>query len=1201
MESSELMKEAKRKIASVRNRPLTTQQRTEDAIELAALILQEARNHLTHREKQQLAQLSRMMNDPKGKAFTISMTDQCFRSRQLDRIVSQLNDILDEMGIPKYLGTGKKAALHLFQWIGRWLPWLFVPAIRFLLRRETSTVILPGEPLLLTKHMEKRRREGVRVNLNHLGEAILSEKEAQRRLQLYLDDLEKPEVEYISIKISTIYSQINLLAWQKTLDTLSDRFRKLLRAAGKHTFRRADGIVIPKFVNLDMEEYRDLRLTVELFKKVLDEKEFEDYSAGIVLQGYLPDSFLIQQELTEWAMKRLANGGAPIKIRIVKGANLAMEQVEASLKGWPQAPYSEKQDVDANFKRMVAYGMQKPHAAAVFLGIASHNLFDVAYAALLSAENDVDDCVCFEMLEGMADHTRRAVQELTGDMLLYCPAASREEFQHALAYLVRRLDENTAPENFLRHIFGMVPRSKEWEEQVELFKASALSSEKVSYLPHRTQNRLEQPIQPEEDACFNNEPDTDWTLPQNQLWAQQIVENWIDRLPIDIPLVVAGKTIPATDEMETGNDPSIPGKIIYRYCLADLSHIESSLESIKKAETVWGATTPPERSSLLASAARALRVGRGELIGAMVADTGKTVPEADSEISEAIDFAEYYRRNAEEICGLQDLAWKPKGTVLVAPPWNFPCSIAAGGILAALAAGNCVIFKPAPEAVLVGWELVQLLWNAGISKDVLHFVPCRDNPVGSALVKDPRINCVILTGGTETAKLFMKMRPGLDLIAETGGKNSIIVSAASDRDLAIKDIIQSAFGYAGQKCSACSLVILEKEVYLDPHFRKQLVDAAASLTVGSAWDFSTKVNPLINLPGPLLKKGLTTLEDGEEWALEPKQDPNNPRLWSPGIRWGVKPGGFIHQTELFGPVLGVICAKDLHHAIEIANGTPYGLTAGIQSLDKREKTLWLETIEAGNCYINRSITGAIVQRQPFGGCKDSCFGPGAKAGGPNYLMQLMNSIQSKLPTEREKWDGAAEKLFALAEKNLSQEELHTIHSSLGSYTFFWKHYFNLDHDPSTLYGQDNILRYRPFKGLCVRLQESDKILDLWQIATAAAVLNVPFEVSIHPSVKAPLKEIDAIVPNVVWTVETDIDWLQRIKTGEFKKVRLLSNPPDDILKTLAGGGLHFLVSPALANGRLELLKFLREISISNDYHRYGNLGLREGEKRKAFS
>ncbi len=333
----------------------------------------------------------------------------------------------------------------------------------------------------------------------------------------------------------------------------------------------------------------------------------------------------------------------------------------------------------------------------------------------------------------------------------------------------------------------------------------------------------------------------------------------------------------------------------------------------------------------------------------------------------------------------------------------------------------------------------------------------------SKLIADPRVNCIILTGATSTAKLFMRLRPGLDLCAETGGKNAMIVTALADRDLAIKDIVASAFGHSGQKCSACSLLVLEAEVYDDPHFHKQLKDAVESLKVGVCWDALRKSLRLIREPHDALLRGFTNLESGEEWLVQPKQDPNNPNLWSPGVKIGVKEGSFMHQTELFGPVLAVMRAKNLHHAIDIANSTPYGLTSGLQSLDEREKKIWMEKIEAGNCYINRGTTGAIVRRQPFGGTKASSFGNGAKAGGPNYVMQFAHPREVALPQEKQPVSDDVNKLTAILQKYpLSTEELGIWYASTANYAYWAKH-FAEDHDPSQIIGQDNLLRYRPIK------------------------------------------------------------------------------------------------------------------------------------------
>jgi RHH-type proline utilization regulon transcriptional repressor/proline dehydrogenase/delta 1-pyrroline-5-carboxylate dehydrogenase len=1197
--SSSYLKEAIQILFSNHGKTLSLEQREKLAIELAANMLNEANRTMTRVEKRIQAELSRMMRDPIGKVFTTDMTDQCFRSHKSERVADQLVYLLNQLGIPKYLNWTKRFSLGVFQLLGHTFSWLFVPMATFMLRHATARVILPGEKEALKKHMAKRRQEGVRLNINHLGEAILGEAEARRRLDVYLKDLSGEDIEYVSVKISTIYSQIHLLGWDKTLEALSARLREFYRVAMHHTFTKADGTKVPKFVNLDMEEYRDLELTKELFMKVLSEPEFLQHSAGIVLQAYLPDSHGIQKELTEWAMERVKKGGAPIKIRIVKGANLAMEQHEASLRDWEQAPYRKKSDVDANYKKMVTYGCEKDHAHAVHLGVASHNLFDIAYAMLLCAENNVEKEVTFEMLEGMADHIRRVVQKLTKDILLYCPVATKEDFQSAIAYLIRRLDENTGPDNFLRVTFGLKPGTPEWEEQVLLFANACREMNTVYTTPRRTQDKNIPPAHLSLSAPFENEPDTDFSLHRNREWANTIINKWKSLNIEKIPLVISGHDI-QTDSEGTGADPSDPERVLYRYSMAAWEHVEKALVCAKQHEDKWGKTSVEERCKLLSQAAQKMREKRGDLIGVMMADGGKAVLEADPEVSEAIDFAEYYLRSMKKMHACKDIEWSPKGTILVTPPWNFPVSIPAGGILAALVTGNCVLFKPAPESVLSGWEFVKTLWEAGIPKEVLQFINCPDEPVGSKLIADPRVNCIILTGATSTAKLFMRLRPGLDLSAETGGKNAIIVTALADRDLAIKDTVTSAFGHNGQKCSACSLLVLEAEVYDDLHFRKQLKDAVESLKIGPCWECSCKVTPLIREPHDALLRGFLNLENGEEWLVQPKRDPKNPNLWSPGVKIGVKEGSFMHQTELFGPVLAVMRAKDLEHAINIVNATPYGLTSGLQSLDEREKKIWMEKIEAGNCYINRGITGAIVRRQPFGGTKASSFGNAAKAGGPNYVMQFARPQEVALPQEKHPLSEDVNNLSSVLQKyHLSAGELGVWFASTANYAYWSKHYAE-DHDPSKIIGQDNILRYRPHKKICFRIQETDSVLDILRVLAAAISCGAHLHVSwskdnAHINVRDHLAHLSSLFHI---SEENDDHFSERVKQGQFRRVRMISKPSDS-LKIAASQSATFLDhAPVLSNGRFELLHYLREISFSIDYHRYGNLGLREGEHRK---
>ncbi|MBM3192233.1 MAG: aldehyde dehydrogenase family protein, partial [Chlamydiae bacterium] len=723
------IEKARQQLEAVKGKTLKAEERAKLATDLAALILLASEYFQTGDEKKQQQNLAKMMEDPIGKVFTTAFADQSFRPHSTSRIAHQMIYLLEYFGIPSCFSPWQHLQLQLFKVLGASLPKLLVPLAIRALRKETSKVILPGEKKKLQEHLRRRRAEKIRLNINHLGEAILGEDEAAHRLDVYLKDLKEDAIDYISIKISTIYSQINLLSWEPTLEHLANNLRKLYRAAIEHPYTASDGNLSPKFVNLDMEEYKDLYLTKDLFKKVLDETEFKHFSAGIVLQAYIPDSHLIQQELTAWAKERVSKGGAPIKIRLVKGANLAMEQVEASTREWEQAPYYSKIETDANYKRMLHYALEPENAASVHIGIGSHNLFDIAYAMLLCVERGVSDFVTFEMLEGMADSIRRIVHELTGKMILYCPVATKEDFQSAIAYLIRRLDENTGHENFLRYMFNLRPHSEIWEAQVSFFLEGFKLLNSTSLGPNRKQNRSLLPPKIPIHTPFENEPDTDFSLAENRVWAQEILKTYEHKRYDPIPLVVNGREIREYLDGQ-GFDPSKPQEVLYTYALAAITHIEEAVTTAKAFEKTWGSVSVHERCEIMARLAHLLRVHRKHLLGIMIADGGKSLVEADVEYSEAIDFAEYYLRMMLRYENYHDLSFSPKGTVLVTPPWNFPISIPAGGILAGLLTGNCVLFKPAPEAVLCGWELVKLFWEAGVPKQALQFLNCVDNPIG---------------------------------------------------------------------------------------------------------------------------------------------------------------------------------------------------------------------------------------------------------------------------------------------------------------------------------------------------------------------------------------------------------------------------------------------------------------------------------------
>lgn len=1058
---------------------------TPEVIRLAEELLTSALDQQTRAEHAEAARLGRLMEDKAGKAFIFAMVDEVFRSKEPATSARRWRDLLAHFGVPAFPPLLDRLLMQAGAAGSRILPGLVMKAVAGRMRQDSARVILAGERAPLHRYLAARTQAGFRVNLNHLGEAVLGEEEAGRRLRAVLDHLADPAVSYISVKISAIYSQINLVAWEETLAAIKERLRTLYRAAIKGG----------KFVNLDMEEYRDLGLTMAAFREVLDEDEFLRHTAGIVLQAYLPDSFTAQQELTTWARARVARGGAPIKIRLVKGANLAMEKVEAELHGWEAAPYPCKADTDANFRRMLEYACQPPNAAAAKLGVASHNLFDVALALTLRQHHGVTHRVEIEMLEGMANHQARAVRDTAGGLLLYAPAVRQNDFLSAMAYLVRRLDENTAPENFLRDMFAMKPGSPQWAGQRDRFIQGWAGRHAVSAVSRRKTRETAPP----HGERFNNESDTDWTQPDRRRLLQKAVAAWKPSPPPPLP------------------------------------DLETLLQTLVQAQPAWEALGVEGRARVINRVADVMSEQRFEALACLRADGKKAIADGDSEVSEAVDFARYYARTASAPAGV---AASALGVVAVVAPWNFPYAIPAGGVLAALMAGNAVILKPARATQQTAWLLARQLWEAGVPREVLHFFPC-DGETGRAMITDPRVAAVILTGGYETARRFQSWRPSLPLMAETSGKNALVITAQADRELAVKDLVRSAFGHAGQKCSAASLAIVEAEVYDDPDFRRQLRDAAASLHAGPSTDPRSIVTPLVTPPGPDLLRALTTLEEGEEWLLEPRQVEGDPHAWSPGIKLGVKPGSWFHRTECFGPVLGLMRAGSLEEATAWQNATDFGLTAGLHSLDPDEAAWWKERVQAGNLYINRPITGAIVQRQPFGGWKKSCVGPGAKAGGPNYVLSLCH---------------------------LSEET-----DVADDYAKVWEEHFSKPHDPSALACESNVFRYRPSRGVVLRLPtRGGRAQSLAE--RAAQVTSVPLHLSYAD------EESDTVFAERLPALARDAEFL-----------RTLTPPSDDILRAAHEAGLNWIQAPLLAHGRVELTRWLREQSVTETRHRYGQL------------
>ena len=607
----------------------------------------------------------------------------------------------------------------------------------------------------------------------------------------------------------------------------------------------------------------------------------------------------------------------------------------------------------------------------------------------------------------------------------------------------------------------------------------------------------------------------------------------------------------------------------------------------------WGALSGDERAAILHRAGDVLEARRADLLEVMASETGKTIDQGDPEVSEAVDFAHYYAEAARKLDDVDGATFVPAKLTVVTPPWNFPVAIPAGSTLAALAAGSAVVIKPAKQARRSGAVMIEALWEAGVPRDVLTMVQLGERELGRQLISHPAVDRVILTGGYETAELFRSFRQDLPLLAETSGKNAIIVTPSADLDLAAKDVAYSAFGHAGQKCSAASLVILVGSVAKSKRFHNQLIDAVTSLKVGYPEDPASQMGPIIEPANGKLLNALTTLGEGESWAVEPKKLDGTGKLWSPGVRYGVRRGSYFHLTEFFGPVLGVMTAETLEEAIAIQNQIEYGLTSGLHSLNPAEVGLWLDTVQAGNLYVNRGITGAIVQRQPFGGWKKSAVGAGTKAGGPNYLVGLGEWV-SKPSTAawRRPAHAGVRRIEQAAAGFLAAGELAALQRALASDALAWAEEFGTAKDVSGLSAERNIFRYRALP-VTVRLSEGEPLARLVRTVAAGVLAGSALTVSTAVELPAQLRTVLSGL-GIDVTVENDADWLAsagklagaaRLATS---RIRLIGGDAKALAEATGGRpDLAIYFHPVTEAGRVELLPFLHEQAISITAHRFG--------------
>ncbi len=817
--------------------------------------------------------------------------------------------------------------------------------------------------------------DGTECSIDLLGEVVVSEKEAREHSEGYLALLDflnkcfrqgpRPDV---SIKVSSFYSQLDPVDWEGSVERTKERLRPLLRKAKEQEIS----------VTFDMEHYYYKDLIIAIFKSILEEEEFREFPyVGIALQAYLKDTGADIPELILWARRR----GRKISVRLVKGAYWDYEVVVNRQRGWPVPVFLNKEETDRSFELQTRLLFE--NSDVVRPAIATHNLRSISHAiALADSFNISKQDFEFQMLYGMAEPLRNTLRGQGFRIRVYTPLG---ELIPGMAYLVRRLLENTSNESFLRRTFSEKASIDDLILPPQVHKVA--SGEGAS------------------DGSFRNEPLLDFSIALNRKIMAIALGETKKKMGGEYPLCIGDRKVRTGKQILSVN-PARPREVVGRVSSAARREADAAIEESLKASDLWRKTDPGKRATYLFRAAEAMRKKRVELAALEVIEVGKTWKDADGDVTEAIDYLEYYGREMLRIGNPRILGdypgeeneyeYQPKGIGVVISPWNFPLAIATGMTSAAIVTGNCVIFKPSGLSPVTGYRLYETFRSVGLPTGVLQFLPGSGSEVGEYLVSHPGIDFIAFTGSKDVGLRIVKIagetmkgqRNVKKVIAEMGGKNAVIVDETADLDEAVKGIVESAFGFQGQKCSACSRVIVIGDVFSE--LCDRLSEATLSMRIGQTEEPGSFLGPVIDEAA--LKKVKAYIEIGKKEGktiLERKVSEVG-YFVGPLILIDAKPGSRVATEEIFGPVLTIMKARDIDEAILLANDSQYALTGGLFSRSPANIQKVKKEFLAGTLYINRKITGALVGRQPFGGFGMS--GVGSKAGGPDYLLQFLNPV-----------------------------------------------------------------------------------------------------------------------------------------------------------------------------------------------------------------
>ncbi|MDL0079911.1 proline dehydrogenase family protein [Helicobacter zhangjianzhongii] len=1117
----------------------------ERAIEFAASLQERVQDSIATHEKSFYYKMQHIIENPEYKALFMELLDSSVLSNNPAHSHKLIERILRRYEFGEFFTLYEKMLLYIFLQVGRYAPSLSVPFFIKQIRKEAGLMMRFSMPTSSPKsHI---------ANYYFIAKKALSQEIIKDNITMCKKALDNSHITHISIKPSAFFTQM----WEGSFIHSRDELARSLKELFAYASQQSQAQNLPKIITLDMEEHRFLQLSVSAFMEALS--GYSELEAGIALQAYIPESFSYLMQLCDYAKARVDSGGKPVHIRLVKGANMQAEKFYAAKHNGRLPMFSQKLCTDANYKKMLHYLIDNAHYRHTKLGVASHNVFELAYAYMLlqhCVEPEYREHFVFEMSMGISMQASRILGEYH-TLMLYTPVCDTSSFQEAIAYLLRRLDENTGEENFMASYYAMRVGDSAWQAQKAMFLDSLAYIPKLSCAPIAVQDRAAVLDLQSSDGVY--ETDTEFFAQANYQW---LTEALAQELPKD--------TIQATYIKEAQMLYGFDGREIRKVAFAkgfDENIVPASLSRLENLIAIFNKAT------------HLLQEKRGQIITTAALEIGKVPMQTDMEISELITLLRFYPKSLQDLCDTHaHTSFMPKGRGLVIGSAHSHLSISFAPVLASLACGDQVVFKPSSLVISSSYMVCECLWEAGIPRDMLCFTPMQREDFRQALanMRTDLFAFVVGFGKGSSLESIATAQPMLPLIAHPTATNAMIITQLADYDQAIKHAISSAFFYGGVGVRKLSVLIVEQSVLDDTGFMQGVLACARSLHYGTPY-------ALQNALGVVLDSNHALEAIQGAFALKPQRDG---QYMGAGIIYAS--ANELSAIDRYLPLLYIIKADDIKHAIALANT----LDSNICVLESRDEDEWVyfrKNAKAHTLLINEPTihtASAKIITTPSGSLSHTI---GTYNDIIHFVRPVPNACDENLATS------IIEPKFKrlLASGDIVDSRRKALENALKkakSYVYYRNTEFMLSHDCALEYGAKHLLDYKAISTLAYRVSSNDSLEDVLGVIIGAQACKVELIVSFEAIDEdlAFLRENLAGLGLIAKFVQESLqDFIARIPQNDVIRYHTKASAMDSIYQAAAISHKRIIPDKPLDNGRFELLWYYRERVISIVHHRYG--------------